>query len=140
LPIRFQLGPGQDFVPREKEYWGRPPPPTVQLRVSVDGKPATPPARIPARKGSLVQLSVQAVARSGETRDVTTSANTRFEALTLWSVAVDGSGRATLRPTRGFERRRVDGDLVKMGTVGAFHGGDWDPQRGYALVEFEIVP
>lgn len=139
LPIRFRLG-GQDFVPKAKEYWGTPPPPTVQLRVSVDGKPADAAVRIPVRRGASVQLSVEAVTRSGVVRDVMASEKTCFESLTLWSVAVDGSGRATIRPTPGFERSRVDGDLVKMGTVGVFHGGDRDRQRGWALVEFEILP
>jgi murein DD-endopeptidase MepM/ murein hydrolase activator NlpD len=139
LPIRFQLG-GQDFVPKAKEYWGAPPPPTVQLRVSVDGKPADPAVRIPVKRGASVRLSVEAVTRAGVVRDVTASPKTRFESLTLWSVAVDGAGGATIRPTAGFERSRVDGDLVKMGTVGVFHGAERDRQRGWALVEFEIAP
>jgi murein DD-endopeptidase MepM/ murein hydrolase activator NlpD len=139
LPILFQLG-GQDFVPKEKEYWGAPRKPTIQLRASVDGQPADAATRIPLRRGASVQLGVQALLRSGQVLDVTRDPKTHFESLTLWSVRVDPSGLAKAQPSAGFEKAAVDGDLVRMGTVGIFHGGPKDPRRGYALVEFEIVP
>lgn len=139
LPIQFRLG-GQDFVPKEKEFWGAPWQPTVQLRVAVDGKPSDPAVRIPLRRGAAAQLSVEARLRSGRVLDVSADAKTRFESLTLWSVSVDGSGRATAKPSPGFERAQVDGDLVRMATVGVFHGEPQEPRRGFTLVEFEIVP
>jgi murein DD-endopeptidase MepM/ murein hydrolase activator NlpD len=139
LPIRFRLG-GQDFVPKEKEYWGAPPKPTIELRASVDGKPADAATRIPLRPGASVKLGVQALLRSGEVRDVTRDPKTHFESLTLWSMSVEGSGRAAANPSKGFEKAAVDGDLVRMGTVGIFHGGPGDRRRGFALVEFEVVP
>jgi hypothetical protein len=139
LPIRFELN-GRDFVPGEKEYWGAPPRPTIQLRASVDGKPANAATRIPLRRGASAQLGVQAVLRNGEVLDVTRDPGTHFESLTLWSVRVEESGRVAAKPSKGFERAPVDGDLVRMGTVGIFHGGPGDRRRGYALVEFEIAP
>jgi murein DD-endopeptidase MepM/ murein hydrolase activator NlpD len=138
LPIQFRLG-AQDFVPKEKEFWGAPWRPTVRLRVSVDGKPADPAARVPLRRGDAAQLSVEALLHSG-VQDMTAHAKTRFEPLTLWSVRVDRSGRVVAEPTPGFERARVDGDLVRMGTVGVFHGEPRERRRGFALVEFEILP
>ena len=86
------------------------------------------------------RVAVEAVLGSGEVQDVTAHAKTRFEPLTLWSVSVDGSGRVTAKAAPGFERARVDGELVRMGTVGVFHGDPRERRRGFALVEFEILP
>ena len=139
LPVRFQV-PGMGVVTtRQGAYLGSPPPPTLKLRLSLDGRPVEDGKLARLRAGKSGQLRVEAVAADGTSRDVTSDARTEYASMTLWSVDVDDKGRISARPARGFAISAPGVDL-SVGAVAIFYGAAGDRDIGLGKVEMQFTP
>jgi len=139
VPVRFVV-PGAGIVtPRARAYLGSPPTPTMKLRISLDGRPVEEGKLTQIRAGKPGQLRVEAVATDGTSRDVTTDAHTEYASMTLWSVDVDGKGRISAQPARGFAVGGPDVDR-SLGGVAIFYGDSGDRDVGLGKVELQLTP
>jgi murein DD-endopeptidase MepM/ murein hydrolase activator NlpD len=134
IPIRFGRPGGPGFVPKEGEWVGFLPTPTIDLAVYADGALVPPGTLLPRRSGESALIRVEARPAHGPARDITGHPRLHLVSMTPWNLEVVGPSEVTIRPMKEFPDWGLDFDVA---AVGVFFLNE--REIGLGKVEFHLI-
>ena len=137
LPIRFGRPGGPGFVPKQEDWVGFPPKPTLELAIFADGVATRAGELIAARSGQRVRIRVEALPSGAPARDVTEHPRLQLVAMTPWNLEIVGPGEAVFRPMQDFTKEW--GLNLDVAVVGVLYLNRAERQIGLGKVEFHLT-
>jgi murein DD-endopeptidase MepM/ murein hydrolase activator NlpD len=137
LPIRFGQRGRPGFVPKQEDWVGFPPKPTVELALYADGGKTTPGQLVAARSGQKVRVRVEALLPDAPPRDVTAHPKLQLVAMTPWNLEIVGAGEAEFRPMQDFTKEW--GLNLDVAVIGVFYLNREERQIGLGKLEFHLT-
>lgn len=137
LPIRFGRRGHPGFVPKQEDWVGLPPKPTLELALYADGGKTTPGQLVAARSGQKVRVRVEALPPGAPPRDVTDHPKLQLVAMTPWNLEILGPGEAVFRPMKDFTKEW--GLNLDVAVIGVFYLNREERQIGLGKLELHLT-
>ena len=137
LPIRFGRRGHPGFVPKQEDWVGFPPKPTLELALYADGRKTSAGQLVPGRSGQKVSVRVEALPPGAPPRDVTAHPKLQLVAMTPWNLEIVGPGEAVFRPMQDFTKEW--GLNLDVAVIGVFYLNREERQIGLGKLEFHLT-
>ncbi len=111
------------------------PKPTVELRVSIDGKAYKTGEPFPLPVGQSVQLKVEILHSDGSLLDVTNDPKTSYFSVTPWNISTTRAGFVTAKPDPTFS---AVPDNTGVGGIAITYGVTGDKDIGATSIVFDM--